>query len=282
VHLASELAASVPSIVGDPSRLQQVIWNLVSNAIKFSQKGGRVDVSLKLAGPAVEVVVADQGQGISAEFLPYVFEPFRQQDASSSRTHGGLGLGLAISRQIVELHGGKISAESPGQRRGATFTVSLPIVASTLESAPRRSAEPAQAATSLDSPAHLRGLHVLVVDDDDDARQLVASVLEDCGCRVSVANSARAALNRLIEDSPEVLLSDVAMPGEDGYELIRKVRSLPRERGGAIPAAALTAYARPEDRRRLLNAGFSIHLPKPIEPAELVAVVSTLSRFVRR
>lgn len=283
VELLTHLEENLPFVSGDPTRLQQIVWNLLSNAIKFSSKGGRVDVNLKSVGASVHIAVSDEGQGIDPEFLPYVFEPFRQQDASTSRAHGGLGLGLAISRQLVEMHGGRITAHSAGQGTGSTFTVSLPISgAASSEPFPQRVARQFDASSSFDAPPHLRGLHVLVVDDDNDARQLVASILEDCGCRTTLAQSAQEAMTKLTDEVPDLLLSDIGMPGEDGYELIRKVRALPTAKGGDIPAAAITAFARPEDRRRMLNAGYSIHLPKPVEPAELVAVVSTLSRFIPR
>ena len=283
IELMSHFEDKAPMMTGDPTRLQQVVWNLLSNAIKFSSKGGTVDVHLTTVGASIHVAVKDQGQGIAPGFLPYVFEPFRQQDASTSRAHGGLGLGLAISKQLVEMHGGRILAQSDGEGAGATFTVSLPISGvSSSDSLSQRRARMFEASAAFDAPAHLRGLHVLVVDDDNDARQLVASVLEDCGCRITLARSAQEAMVKLTEEIPDLLLSDIGMPGEDGYDLIRKVRALPSAKGGDIPAAAITAFARPDDRRRMLNAGYSIHLPKPVEPAELVAVVSTLGRFINR
>jgi PAS domain S-box-containing protein len=283
IELSTVSEENVPMLSGDPTRLQQIVWNLLSNAIKFSSKGGRIELRLKVVGASVQIAVSDEGQGIAPEFLPFVFEPFRQQDASASRAHGGLGLGLAISRQLVEMHGGRIAAHSEGEGRGSTFTISLPISGVTSsDPSPRRTTREFGASAAFEVPAHLRGLHVLVVDDDDDARQLVASILEDCGCRITLAQSAQDAMTKLVAEAPDLLLSDIGMPGEDGYELIRKVRALPTDRGGDIPAAAITAFARPEDRRRLLNAGYSIHLPKPVEPAELVAVVSTLSRFIHR
>lgn len=283
IELSTHLEEDVPMLSGDPTRLQQIVWNLLSNAIKFSSKGGRVEVRLKVVGASVQIAVSDEGQGIAPEFLPFVFEPFRQQDASTSRAHGGLGLGLAISRQLVEMHGGQIAAHSKGDGTGSTFTISLPISGATSsEPLSRRTRREFGASAAFEAPAHLRGLHVLVVDDDNDARQLVASILEDCGCRVTLAQSAQEAMTKLADEVPDLLLSDIGMPGEDGYELIRRVRALPTDRGGDIPAAAITAFARPEDRRRMLNAGYSIHLPKPVEPAELVAVVSTLSRFIHR
>jgi CheY-like chemotaxis protein/anti-sigma regulatory factor (Ser/Thr protein kinase) len=269
--------------MGDATRLQQIVWNLLTNAVKFTPKEGRVDVVLQRAGSSLEIAVTDSGKGIAPSFLPHVFDAFRQEDASPSRSRGGLGLGLAITRQLVELHGGKVVARSEGEGRGSTFTVSLPL--STLANS---NDEPASDARQLRSdgiferPSHLQGLRVLVVDDEPDARTLVSTILDDCGCNVRMAASVAEAMESIDADVPDVLISDIAMPDEDGYELIRKVRALPRDKGGDIPAAALTAYARAEDRRRMLNAGFSIHLPKPVEPAELVAVVATLSRFLHR
>jgi CheY-like chemotaxis protein len=279
IHIASQIDGNVPSIAGDPTRLQQIVWNLLSNAIKFSPKGGRVELTLGMVGTSIHLCVTDRGHGISADFLPFVFEPFRQQDASSSRAHGGLGLGLAISRQLAQLHGGTIAAQSPGPGMGATFTLTLPTTSMTSSRMPDRRSRHFER-TTIDAPAHLRGLRVLVVDDDEDARRLTASILEDCGCSVSVASSVAEAMTKLMAEPPDVLLSDIGMPEEDGFDLIRKVRSLSRAQGGSVPAAAVTAYARAEDRRQLLNAGYSIHLSKPIDPAELVAVVATLGRFV--
>lgn len=278
VALSTVFALDIPPMMGDPTRLQQIVWNLLSNAAKFTPEGGHVELRVRGVPSGVEIVVRDTGRGIDRDFLPCVFDAFRQEDASSSRARGGLGLGLAITRQLVELHGGRIAAESEGEGKGATFTVTFPVALAEREApvslAPRVGA-------GFEKPAHLRGLRVLAVDDDDDARQLVALILEGCGCRVRSAASVAEAMEALAAEVPDVLLSDVAMPHEDGYELIRRVRALPRDRGGDLPAGALTAYARPEDRRRLLNAGFSIHLAKPIEPAELVAVVATLGRFAK-
>jgi PAS domain S-box-containing protein len=281
VEMRPLIDPATPKLHGDPTRLQQVIWNLLSNAVKFTPKDGRVDVQVRPADGRVEIIVVDTGKGMAPDFVPFVFDPFRQEEGGPARTRGGLGLGLAITRQLVELHGGRITAHSDGEGKGATFTVNLPVAkAGAAVSRPDR--RPLPAPMIFERPLQLRGLRVLVVDDDDDARSLVANVLEDCGSRVTTAASAREALTRLAEEVPDVLLSDISMPEEDGYSLIRKVRALPRDRGGDVPAAAITAYARPEDRRDLLNAGFSIHLPKPIEPAELVAVVATLSRFLPR
>jgi PAS domain S-box-containing protein len=283
VELVSTLDTTLPPILGDPTRLQQVVWNLLSNAVKFTPKGGRVHAVLRRADSSLEISVSDNGKGIAPAFLPNVFDAFRQEDASPSRARGGLGLGLAITRQLVELHGGQITAQSEGEGLGATFSVELPIaaVASSSERL-RRSAREFSADFTFNKPEQLRGLRVLTVDDDDDARRLVATILEECGCVVRTADSVASALAQFRQERPDVLLSDVGMPGADGFELIREVRALPHEEGGDVPAAALTAYARTEDRRNLLNAGFSIHLPKPVEPAELVAVVATLTRFIQR
>jgi CheY-like chemotaxis protein/anti-sigma regulatory factor (Ser/Thr protein kinase) len=284
VHLRVESEPGLPSVVGDPTRLQQIIWNLVSNAVKFTPQGGSVRITLRGSEEALDITVQDTGKGIAADFLPRVFDAFRQEEVTASRSRGGLGLGLAITRQLVELHGGAISVASEGEGRGATFTVRLPLSTSIPTAEPRGAEHVRQFRNeaSYERPPQLNGLKVLVVDDDDDARALTASILEDCGCVVTRAASGREALERLRDSPPDVLLSDVAMPELDGIQLVQKIRQLPREQGGDIPAAALTAYARAEDRLRLLDAGFSIHLPKPIEPSELVAVVLTLTRFIHR
>ncbi|HKP63413.1 MAG TPA: PAS domain S-box protein [Polyangiales bacterium] len=283
IELVPSIEVALPEITGDPTRLQQIVWNLLSNAVKFTPKGGRVDIALRRIGSSLEISVADTGKGIAPDFLPNVFEPFRQEDAGPSRYRGGLGLGLAISRQLVELHGGQIVAHSGGEGRGARFSVTIPISAAAPASQlAQRTARQFRANSEFDKPEHIRGLRVLVVDDEEDARRLVAMILEDCGCLVTTAGSVSEALRHFSERAPDVLLSDIGMPGENGYDLIRKVRALPHPAGGGVPAAALTAYARPEDRRNMLNAGYSIHLPKPVEAAELVAVVATLSRFIQR
>jgi PAS domain S-box-containing protein len=273
----------LPPLMGDPTRLQQVVWNLLSNAVKFTPRDGQVDVQLQETGSAIELVVSDTGKGIDPSFLPHVFDPFRQQDASYTRARGGLGLGLAITRQLVELHGGRITAESDGEGRGARFRVWLPIAAVAITSAPESApAFDPRRARELDRPAQLKGLSVLVVDDEPDARHLVAVILEACECRVTTAGSVEEAIATISREVPDVLISDIAMPGKDGYELIRHLRALAPSEGGDIPAAALTAYTRVEDRRRILNAGFSMHVPKPVEPAELVAVLTSLTRFMPR
>jgi PAS domain S-box-containing protein len=260
----------------DPTRLQQIVWNLLSNAVKFTPSGGQVQVSARAEGGWIEISVMDTGRGIAPRFLPYVFEPFRQQDGSYRRVHGGLGLGLAIARQLVELHGGQITAFSEGEGYGATFTVQLPAAIE-----PEVAGPPSERATASRSAPlpQLAGLHVLVVDDAPDARALVSHLLTDCGCTVSTAASVDEAMAAFRQQRPDILLSDVGMPGRDGYDLIREVRALSKDQGGEVPAAALTAYARGEDRRQLLQAGYSVHLPKPIDPDELIAVVVSLTRF---
>jgi PAS domain S-box-containing protein len=283
IELTARLEPALPAITADATRLQQIVWNLLSNAVKYTPKGGRAELEVGCTPSTIEIVVRDSGKGIGSTFLPFVFEAFRQEDASASRTRGGLGLGLAITKQLVELHGGHVGAESEGEGRGSTFRVSLPIVtAPKAQSVPDRAGRQIRTDSTFERPQQLRGLRVLVVDDEEDARGLVGAILEECGCEVTLASSVEEAMLRLKEARPDVLLSDIGMPEADGYDLIQQVRALPREQGGDVPAAALTAYARPEDRRRMLNAGYSIHLAKPIEPAELVAVVTTLTRFTTR
>jgi signal transduction histidine kinase/ActR/RegA family two-component response regulator len=266
------------TVIGDSGRLRQVLCNLLSNAVKFTGGGGRIDILVRPMDAAIEIEIRDTGRGIDAAFLPHVFDPFRQADGSITRAHGGLGLGLSISRHLVELHGGKIHAHSDGVGRGATFVVTLPIDAGGVHDTPAATTGTDTPAMNVaNHPARLRGLKVLTVDDDPDARQLVQAVLEDCGSIVRVASTVAEAMRAIEEEIPDVLLSDIGMPGEDGYTLIRRVRALPAGRGGTVPAAALTAYARAEDRRNVLNAGYTIHLPKPLEPAALIAVVAQLA-----
>ena len=281
VELVSVLDPTVPAITGDPTRLQQVVWNLLSNAIKFTPKGGRVRIVTDIVNSSIEITVSDTGRGIDPTFLPYVFDAFRQEDASASRARGGLGLGLAITKQLVELHGGSIHASSAGEGKGAVFTVLLPVsaVASTADA---RHAAAAKLRAATYERAELRGLRVLVVDDEEDARMLIAAVLENCGCRLITAASASQALELIAIEAPDMLVSDIGMPNQDGYALIRKVRALPRDKGGAMPAAALTAYTRAEDRRRMLQAGYSMHIGKPVDPAELVDAAAALARMIAR
>jgi PAS domain S-box-containing protein len=267
-------------IGGDPNRLQQVIWNLLSNAIKFTPDGGRVSVSVARVKDRVEISVADTGEGIGADFLPFVFDRFRQADATTTRRHGGLGLGLSIVKQLVELHGGKVRVESEGRGKGATFWVTLPVeveyAASGEESRLRESLR------GVDLPGEecerIHGSRILVVDDDFDARDLVKRLLEECGAQVATAASSAEAMAMLAGAGYDVLVSDIGMPGEDGHALMRRVRELAPARGGRIPAVALTAYARAEDRVKAIRAGFQMHLAKPVEPAELIAMVASLAR----
>jgi CheY-like chemotaxis protein len=264
--------------VGDSDRLQQVVWNLLSNAIKFTPKGGQVTIQLERINSQSEITVSDTGQGISPEFLPYIFDRFRQADSATTRSHGGLGLGLAIVRHLVELHGGTIHADSLGEGQGAIFKVKLPVTALRQQTRPQlqRSATD-ETGVPLDDSPQLNGLQVLVVDDEVDARELLTTLLEQRGAFVTAAASVEEAIKVIEQSTPDVLVSDIGMPGEDGYALIRKVRAREAHTGGRIPAAALTAYARSEDRRQALLAGFQTHLPKPVEPAELIAVVANLS-----
>ncbi|MBV8855406.1 MAG: response regulator [Acidobacteria bacterium] len=278
VQLNTSLDPHAGPVNGDADRLQQVVWNLLTNAIKFTPEGGRIEVKSEIVGPRVEVTVHDTGIGIAPEFLPHIFDRFRQADPGTNRIHGGMGLGLSIVRQLVELHGGAIRAESEGEGKGATFTVSLPFVKAEQE---RRLAErrptPAPARLEIECPPELRGLRVLVVDDEADTRDMLRAILEHCRAEVFTAGSASEALEAIAQLRPDVLISDVGMPGDDGYTLISKVRALPAERGGRIPAAALTAYVRAEDRVKVLRSGFQLHVPKPVEPAELVTVVAHLA-----
>jgi signal transduction histidine kinase len=277
VEYSHEAGAGLVS--GDAHRLQQVVWNLLSNAIKFTPKGGNVTVRLERSGSYAQVKVSDSGQGISNEFLPHVFERFRQADGSSTRRHGGLGLGLAIVRHLVELHGGTVRAESAGEDQGATFTVRLPLMAvqPTEGDIPDESGSVAETHADLDSPANLSDLRVLIVDDQADARRLVTAVLERCGAEVVSAASVREALDTLQTFRPHVLVSDIGMPSEDGYTLIKTVRQREARLGCTVPAMALTAYARAEDRQKAIAAGFQEYAVKPIEPARLVSLVAQLA-----
>lgn len=263
-------------IKGDPNRLRQVIWNLLSNAIKFTPRGGIVDVDLTCVESA-RLTVRDTGEGIDPEFLPYVFDRFRQAEASISRKQGGLGLGLAVVRHLVELHGGAIAAESQGLGRGAVFTVELPIAQERRDPARaeerKREVERRRIRSGV---VRLDGLHVLLVEDDDDSRKLLGTMLKRYGARVTSTKSAKEALSVFEGELPDVMVSDIGMPDEDGYELMRKVRARPAEKGGRIPAIALTGYASKKDRERALAAGYHRHLAKPIEQADMIAAIAAL------
>ena len=261
------------AISADSARLQQIIWNLLSNAVKFTPHGGQISVRLDQHGSDARISVKDTGQGIDPEFLPRVFDRFRQADSSTTRSFGGLGLGLAIVRHLVELHGGTVSAHSDGFNKGATFSATFPLIADR--------AEPVAVAQNGDMNGldlhSLDGLRVLLVDDEAEAREILSTVITRTGAEVKTCKSAGEALSKLVEWKPDVILSDIAMPDEDGYSFINKVRSLPREKGGETPAAALTAYARDVDRRQALAAGYQMHIAKPIGAGQLVTMIARLA-----
>ena len=260
------------TVRGDFARLQQIVCNLLSNAIKFTDAGGHIEVCLARRNGEVEISVADSGQGISPDFLPLVFDRFRQEDGSISRRHGGLGLGLAIVRHLVELHAGSVEAQSFGEGKGAKFIVRLPVREGSL--IPRVSESPNGATVS---PAMLMGVRLLVVDDDPGARELISGMLEGFGAQVSTAESGQAALSLLFAQRPDVLIADLGMPGMDGYTLIEQVRGLEPDFGGLTPAVAVTAYASPQDRLRALQAGYQNHVAKPVEAEELAIVIASLA-----
>lgn len=269
-------------VSGDSTRLQQVLSNLLSNAFKFTPKGGRVEVRLECINSSVQITVSDTGRGISPVFLPYIFDRFRQADSTSKRSHGGLGLGLAIVHHLVELHGGTVTAHSDGEGSGATFLVRLPLITAQMEANGLEKVYPTDTdVVTFDSLPSLEGLRVLVVDDEDGSREMLVSVLGECGAEVTAVASADEALDVLggetSDQRPEVLISDIAMPGKDGYELIREVRALGSECGGKIPAIALTGYAGNEEKMRALLSGFQMHLAKPVKLAELLAMVASLA-----
>ena len=278
VRLERALDASARPMSGDPNRLQQIVWNLVSNAVKFTPKGGAVRVAMGRVNSQVEISVSDTGQGIAPDFLPYVFDRFRQGDASTTRQQGGLGLGLAIVKHLTELHGGTVRAKSAGLGQGASFTVLLPIRAVHHEGVRDRDIEQTSQATA--QSVSLAGLRAVIVDDEADARDLLRHVLEGVNISVQSARSAEEAFALVSKHSPDVLISDIGMPVEDGYSLIRRVRLLPKECGGEVPAIALTAFARGDDRRQALLSGFQMHVPKPVEATELLAVIASVTRRI--
>jgi signal transduction histidine kinase/ActR/RegA family two-component response regulator len=275
VHLRVLIDSLAGPVTADPSRLQQVVWNLVSNSIKFTPPGGKIEVRLERVNSHLEITVVDTGEGIDPAFLPHVFERFRQADASSTRSHGGLGLGLSIVKQLIEMHGGTVRAKSPGVGKGSTFIVLLPvrvIQEDEPESRDRRHPDAARNnASEMCDHVSLNGVKVLVLDDEPDARGLIKRLLEDCDAEVVTAGSASEAIEHMKLGSPDVILSDIGMPKQDGYEFLR----LTRQMGIKAPAVALTAFARAEDRLRTLRAGYQNHLAKPVEPAELIATVAS-------
>lgn len=281
VRLQIVLENETPLINGDPNRLRQVVWNLLLNAIKFTPRNGSVSVAIDSDEQYARLLVTDTGEGITPEFLPYVFDRFRQAEGSIARRHGGLGLGLAVARHLVELHGGTISAESGGPGRGASFKVDLPVPAlqsdnGSLDDLRSRWKE-IQRSKPRSARNQLEGLRVLVVEDDADSRTLVSMMLKRQGAEVLAVGTADEAMSTIALESADVLISDIGMPDQDGFELIRKIRKLPAERGGSIPAIALTGYATAKDRERAFAEGFQTHLPKPIEPAELVNAIAALT-----
>jgi signal transduction histidine kinase/ActR/RegA family two-component response regulator len=270
VSLAVEIDASA-QVLGDARRLQQVVWNLLSNAVKFTPRDGKVRLQVARSDRAIEIVVHDTGTGISPAFLPHVFERFRQAEGGTARKMGGLGLGLSIVRHVVEAHGGEVRADSGGDGRGATFTVRLPALSRFV---PKRRDVPDRA---FQAPPALATMTVLIVDDEEDTREYLRALLAYCKADVTVASSSAEAFEALRTRRPDVLLSDIAMPEEDGYGLIQRVRALPPEQGGRTPAVALTAFAHPEDRTRAMLAGFQNYVTKPVEPVELLAAVAALA-----
>jgi CheY-like chemotaxis protein len=288
VRIDTGLPAAPVNVPVDPDRVQQIVWNLVNNAVKFTGAAGVVVLRLEPGDDRVRVTVTDTGRGISADFLPQVFEVFRQADASLTREQGGLGLGLSISKRLAELHGGALRAESAGEGRGATFTLELPLSGAPIASDPASpAARTAENAMPFTPAPVLAGLRVLLVEDESHTRAVVQWLLEQCGADVSAVGSAAQALDALVNPPPpgpfHVLVSDIAMPVEDGYELIRRVRSLADGQAAAslTPAVALTAYARQEDRSRALAAGFQAHVPKPVEPDALIAAVAEVASRAR-
>ncbi|HLL75951.1 MAG TPA: hybrid sensor histidine kinase/response regulator [Pyrinomonadaceae bacterium] len=282
IRLQSVLDPKAGPVSGDPERLQQVFWNLLSNAVKFTPRSGRVQVRLARVNSSVEVAVSDTGSGISPEFLPYVFERFRQADQQTTRRQAGLGLGMAITKHLVELHGGTIRAESPGEGLGATFVLRLPVMIVHTADAPSDAAAgrlhvPAEEHARAAELVRLDGIHVLVVDDEPDARELLTTILRQAGAEATAAAGVADALDKLQKVKPDLLVSDIEMAHEDGYSLIRKVRALDSDRVRRIPAIALTAHARPSDRLRALSEGYHMHIPKPVEPAELVLAIANLT-----
>lgn len=279
IRLSNKLAFDDVRVIGDSSRLQQIVWNLLSNSVKFTPQNGQIEVSLRYTRNFAEITVKDSGSGIEAEFLPFVFDRFRQADGGTNRRHGGLGLGLAIVKHLIELHGGNVSAASEGHGQGATFTVTLPLEAKQVRAFQQTESETLpgkEAESARQKLAPLNGLNILIVDDEPDAIELVNLMLTTNGAEVIFANSVEEALLKLDERIPDFIISDIGMPERDGYDFIQTIRTRPTDKGGLIPAIALTAYARSEDSQRALKAGYQAHLPKPVEVSKLVQVISNL------
>ena len=279
VRLQVVLDPDAGPVSGDAGRLQQVVWNLLANAIKFTPKRGRVQVRLTQINSHIELEVSDTGQGIACEFLPYVFDRFRQADGSISRPHGGLGLGLAIVRHIVELHGGSVIADSPGKDQGATFTIRLPLMVAHTKARSEERAHPRvddEVALHFQSSRTLDGVKILIVDDEPESLLLLSTMLTQSGAYIKTAASAEEGFTQVKEWKPDVIVSDIGLPGEDGYSFMKRVKTWTRQAGVWIPAVALTAYARTEDRMKALASGYQIHVPKPVEPAELITVLVSL------
>jgi signal transduction histidine kinase/DNA-binding response OmpR family regulator len=277
IQIQTHLDPTVGMILGDPNRLQQIIWNLLSNAIKFTPEGGKIDIVLEKIGSHAQIQVKDTGKGISSDFLPYIFEYFRQADSSMTRTQGGLGLGLAIVHHLVELHGGSVYAESQGEGQGSTFTVMLPLQKQAEAEARQSDLETVRQQISSSRPA-LSGLRIMIVDDEPDTREFLSFLLRQYNAEVYTSESASQAFAAFTEFHPDVLVSDIGMPREDGYSLIRRIRTLTTEQGGNTPAIALTAYAREDDQKQALAAGFQTHLAKPVNSSELVTAILKLAQ----
>ncbi len=278
IQLLTTVDHHTQTIAGDPARLQQILWNLLSNAIKFTPRDGRVEVVLTRVDSHAELTVRDTGQGIRREFLPFLFDRFRQGDASTTRQHRGMGLGLSIVKSLVEMHGGTIAAHSDGEGHGATFTITLPLsTAPVMEARDEDRRAPTFMLTPTLEVPRLTGVRVLIVDDEPDARDLLKRILSEFEAEVETVSSASEALPLVERAHPDVLVSDIGMPEVDGYELIRAVRLLPADDGGQTPALALTAFARSEDRQRALLAGYQAHVAKPIEPSELITTIASLA-----
>ena len=272
---------SAGTVLGDSTRLQQVVWNILSNAIKFTPRNGSIQITLNRVNSHLEIIVSDTGIGINEEFLPYVFDRFRQADSTASKKYGGLGLGLSIVRQLVELHGGTVEAHNREDAQGAVFTVKLPVIAVRQQSEQQineleQNFQAVGGAIEFDCPPEIAGVKLLIVDDEPDARMLLCTILEKCGAEVKSCENASQALSVLKDYQPDILVSDIGMPEIDGYELIRKLRATEKGTGKRLPAVALTAFARTEDRLKALSAGYNMHIPKPVEPAELIIVISNL------